>query len=177
MPSTSAPKTIGIALWALGPVALCLIEAIARLGARALRTIDGGLAPVEWLALAAVTVTLCYVEGYRALQRRFAPASVARAFAIDPCDVMTAPLRVVGLLGGDRREVGRAWLGAALILGAALSVRWLPAPWRGIVDAGVAAALLWGLVALVGQFLSAALAATRARYRKHPRASRALGRA
>jgi hypothetical protein len=55
----------------------------------------------------------------------------------------------MSLVGAPRRTLARAWLGVALIVLAVLVVRSLPEPWRGIVDAAVAAALLVGLFAIV----------------------------
>ncbi len=49
----------------------------------------------------------------------------------------------------------RAWLGVALIVLAVLVVRGMPTPWRGIVDAAVAAALSSGLCAILAQVRAA----------------------
>ena len=55
----------------------------------------------------------------------------------------------MSLVMDERRAMVRAWTGIALIVLAVIAVRALPSPWRGIVDAGVASALSWGLIALV----------------------------
>jgi hypothetical protein len=59
-----------------------------------------------------------------------------------------APLFAMSLVFDTRKAIARAWMGVALIVLAVLAVRLLPHPWRGIVDAGVASALLWGLGAM-----------------------------
>lgn len=143
-----------VAAWAIIGVGITFVEAIARLGARGLETIAGGLAIHEWIVLAGLVSFFCYFEGYRGLQKRFAPLVVARSFALasEPRStliVVLAPLYAVALLDTDRRRVTRAWLGVAGIVIAVVLVRRLPAPWRGLVDAGVACALAWGLVAIV----------------------------
>ncbi len=62
---------------------------------------------------------------------------------------LLAPLYGLSLVGTRRDDLIRGWLLTTGILGAVLIVRTLPDPWRGIVDFAVAAALAWGLVAIL----------------------------
>ncbi len=155
----SRARRIAVASWAVGFVALTLFEPVVRLGVRGLRTIEAGLSPTEWVALAIVVPTLWWAEGYRALQRRFVPHLVARAFEaaerLRGIAVLGAPLSALSLAWADRRAMARAWAGVAAITIAVLVVRRLPEHARGIVDLGVAVALGWGLAALVVQFVKA----------------------
>ncbi len=142
-----------ITTWAVVGVGLMFLEAVVRMGLRTMRLLREGLDGPAWLALVLVVALFCYVEGYRALQKRFVPHVVARAIAFGSSasgcfPVLAAPLRAIALFGASRREVARAWLGVGLIVCAIFLVRALPAPWRVIVDAGVTSALAWGLVAL-----------------------------
>lgn len=154
----AAKRNVAVSLWAVGGVGLTFVEAIYRLGARALDTIAAGLTSLEWLALGVSTLLLGYVEGYRALQRRFTPRVVARAYELEQTPHLAwkllGPFYVLSLLGDERRTVIRAWRAVALIVAAVFAVRALPNPWRGIVDAGVAVALTWGLGALVVQYVT-----------------------
>jgi hypothetical protein len=45
----------------------------------------------------------------------------------------------------------KAWGGTAAIVAAVILVRNFPEPWRGITDLAVAAALTWGLGAIVAK--------------------------
>lgn len=140
--------------WAIVVVLATFVEAIHRLGPRAIATITGGLTTWEWIAGAAIFVLFVWGEGYRALQRRFAPRVAARAFAAGAkaegvVDVLLAPLECLSLVRAERRGLLHAWGGVAAIVAAVLIVRAMPEPWRGIVDAGVSAALAWGAVALI----------------------------
>jgi hypothetical protein len=153
-------RELGIAVWAVAGVGLLFLEGILRLGARAVSFVQGGLDGLEWLGLVLVVALFTYGEGHRALQRHFAPAVVARALSagarLTGCmSVLAAPLHAMSLVGAERRVLARAWAGVALIVLAALCVRMLPMRWRGIVDAGVASALAWGLVAIVARFFGA----------------------
>jgi hypothetical protein len=141
--------------WAVGGVVLLLAEAILRLGVRAWETVSAGLTPGGWGALLVLTLLFAYGEGYRALQRRFAPRVIARAFALTPrrgLVLILAPLFALSMIGAEPRAQTRAYLAVALIVAAAFAVSALPPPWRGIVDGAVAVALSWGVIALIVQF-------------------------
>ena len=155
----SSAARVAAAVWAMVGVSLLFAEPTLRLGVRASRTIAAGLRPGEWVGLVVVAAALLYTEGHRALQKRLAPKVVARTLALGRQPslgaVLLAPLYALSLVRAERRELGRSWLGVVLIAAAVMIVRALPAPWRGIVDGGVALALLWGLVSLWVQFVSA----------------------
>lgn len=146
--------------WSLVFVAGLFLEAIVRLGARFAVACHGDeLQGMHWASLPLAVALFCYGEGYLCLQRRFAPVVVVRAFEIasrpvSPASFVTAPLYALSLVGGDRRAVLRSWAGVAGIAGAIVITRCLPGPWRAVVDAGVASALGWGLVAVVATALA-----------------------
>ena len=134
-------------------VAAIFVEAIVQLARRGVATLNDGLGPLEWLAFVLLLVAFVYGEGWRALARRWVPAVLARTRQLgvgSPLPYrLLAPLYAMSLIGASARILARAWLGVALIVLAVIVVRALPEPWRGIVDAAVAAALLVGLWAIV----------------------------
>lgn len=146
--------------WGIAGVGALLVNAVVQLGGRGLETMRAGLGPVEWLALLALTVAFVWGEGVRALGQRWVPGVVARAAELRPRSPrwhrILAPLYAMSLIGAGRRAAARAWLGVTLIVLAVLLVRALPEPWRGIVDVAVAAALLWGVIAMARQAVAAA---------------------
>jgi hypothetical protein len=146
-------RELAITTWAVAGVGLLFLEGVARLGMRTLRLLREGMDAPSWAVLVVVVALFCWGEGYLALQRRFVPHVIARAVecgrAATGClPVLGAPLYAMSLVGVRPRELARAWLGVLLIVVAIVVVRGLPSPWRAIVDAGVTAALAWGLVAL-----------------------------
>jgi hypothetical protein len=156
-PQLSSSQQWLVSVGSLSSVALTFVEAIHRLGSRALATVRAGLTPGQWLALTAIVVGFVYAEGYRALQRKFAPLVVSRVLEIGSRPVrihtpLSAPLYSLSLIDAPRAVLARAWLAVALIACAVCLVRALPNPWRGLIDAGVAAALTWGLCALLIEF-------------------------
>lgn len=154
LPPTPADLPRRIApLWAVAGVSALFAWAVWRLGWRGLLTIRGGLGGLEWAILVVLTVAFVYGEGYRALDRRWVPGLIERARALRfehrSLVRLLAPLHGMALIAVSRGRLVRAWLGTLAIVGAILLVRILPEPWRGIVDFSVAAALAWGLVAIV----------------------------
>ena len=154
-PSCRAPRAIWpsiVVWWAVTGVAVPLVEAVYRLGARTMAAIRSGLTATQWGLFALTVLLFAYAEGYRALQQRFAPRVVSRALALRHTDNVLwrilAPLYAMSLVGADRRHLARAWASVGLIVAAILVMREIPQPWRGMVDGGVAVALTWGLLAL-----------------------------
>lgn len=152
---SSAARERGIAGWAVAGVAAVLLEALLRLGAHALALLSCELDPAQQLALVASLALFGYGEGYLVLHRRFARSVVERAFAAPVCRgwrAYAAPLHAMGLVGVPVRTAMRGWSGVGFVVVAILVVRAMPSPWREIVDAGVAVALLVGLTSLVARF-------------------------
>src|SRR6187549_3081181 len=103
-------RTVALAGWSVLAIGLAFAEAIARLGARALATVQEGLTPAEWIALSGSVLIFTWFEGYRALHRRFVPAVVDRAFEVagrsrGVLGFLAAPLRSLSLLDASRREL------------------------------------------------------------------------
>lgn len=142
--------------WAVAGVAGLFAWAAYRLGARGLETLRSGLGAFEWTAAVFLVVAFVYGEGLVALDRRWVPKLFERARRLRGerrlLPRLLAPLYGLSLLGSDRVEVVRGWVGTLAIVAAVLAVRALPEPWRGIVDFSVAAALAWGLSAIVRRF-------------------------
>lgn len=139
--------------WMVVGVAAVLSWAVYRLGGRGLTTIRGGLAGLEWSALIALTAAFVYGEGFRTLDRRWVPELVTRALRLreerNVLFFVLAPLYGLRLVGSDRAELLRGWIGTGAIVVAVVVVRSFPEPWRGIVDFAVASALAWGVVAIL----------------------------
>jgi len=139
--------------WALLSLVLIFATAVARLAARGITTIRGGLDPAEWLALVVLMILFIYGEGVRGLQRRWVPAVLRRVAELRTgrrvSHWLLAPLYAILLIGASKRTLWRAWAGVAAIVAAVLIVRSFPEPWRGMTDLSVAAALAWGLVVIL----------------------------
>jgi hypothetical protein len=111
------------------------------------------MAAWHWALAAGWIAALCFFQGYLGLQRGFSSRIVLRAdyLAHNPrlVDGALAPLFCMGLVNASRRRRIAGWATVAVMVALVIVVSRLPQPWRGLVDAGVAAGLVWGLVALV----------------------------
>jgi len=121
--------------------------------------VAAGLGTGEWIALVLIVGAFLWGEGHRALVRSWAPFVVRRIRGLDDRSGalarILAPLHATGLVGNDRRVVTRAWIAVALIVLAVFAVRALPHPWRGMIELGVAGALLLGVGGLLYHYRAA----------------------
>lgn len=141
------------ALWGIAGVAAVLVYAAAKLALLALEAVGAGMAPHEWALFGLSMAGMAWAEGYRGFQLKFSPRVAARAWHLycrpTLARMVLAPLFCSGFFAATPRVLRLTWLGAALIVVAVLLVDGLPQPWRGILDAGVVAGLLWGTASLV----------------------------
>jgi hypothetical protein len=158
-PRTGASRLV--ASWAVLGVTLLLAQAVIKLGLVAVDPfVTGrGLSPFESAVCVVWVAVNLYAEGYRGFQKAFVPRTVARAFhlAAEPrlLWVVLAPAYAMALFHARPRRLAVSWSIVALIVMAVALVRRLPSPWRSIVDAGVVAGLVWGLVSLFATFARA----------------------
>jgi hypothetical protein len=147
--------------WGLLGVLGLLIRAVIGLAPiAAIPMLDGTLTGLHWLLLIAWVTFMAYAEGYRGFQRRFAPFVAARLLVLhqDPTWIrsMLAPAFCMGLFEATRRRLIVSWsllIGISLLV---LTVRFVPQPWRGLIDAGVVVGLSWGILAVCASTLHVA---------------------
>ena len=91
-------------------------------------------------------------EGYKGFQKKFSPRTAARIHHLytspNLLHTILAPLFGMGYFHATRRRQATSVLVTTAIIGLVLLVRQTPQPWRGIVDLGVVAGLMWGLVSI-----------------------------
>lgn len=140
------------AAWGVAGVVALLLEGVYRLFIQARAALEAELSPLQWSMTALWICAMAYGEGWRGFHLRFSPRVVARAGHLAlrprPVDVLLAPMFCMSLYGASRRGMLASRLLLAGIVVLVLIVQLLPAPWRGIVDAGVVAGLSVGLASL-----------------------------
>ena len=140
------------AVWGVGGVMLLLASAVYRLSPVAWAALQEPLDGVHWAFLIVFLSFMVAVEGYMGFQRGFSPRVVARAAYLRRhprhLHALLAPLFCMGYFHATRRRQATSVLVTAAIIGLVLLVRQMPQPWRGIVDLGVVAGLVWGLVSM-----------------------------
>ncbi len=142
------------AVWALVGITLILGDAIARVAPFAFDAIRDGLSAPQWIVLVVWVIVMVVAEGYRGFQKRLAPKVVARATDLRHdgrgVDRWLAPLYCLGYFHAARRQLITTWsltVGIVLLI---VIVRTIAQPWRGIIDAGVFAGLVYGLASIFG---------------------------
>lgn len=165
--SAEALTTRGLAvgMWGIAGIALVLIDALWRLVPLALAPLRSGeLTTVQVVLYAAWVLFTAYAEGYRGFQLRFAPSCAARALSLVQAQnqaasppllhAILAPAYCMGLFSAPRRRLLTSWLLVAGITCLVVLMKFLPQPWRGLVDGGVVVGLSWGLVAIIASAVS-----------------------
>jgi len=141
------------AIWGILGILGLLCGALLRLVPHAAEAFMSPLRWYHWLASVACIIFMAHAEGYRGFQGHFSPRVVARAAYLQKhpriLHVILAPLFCMGFIHATRR---RKIVALSLTLGIivmVLAVRWLPQPWRGILDGGVGIGLAWGLTSIL----------------------------
>ncbi|MEX1199017.1 MAG: hypothetical protein WEB57_14295 [Pseudohongiellaceae bacterium] len=140
-------------LWGVGGILLLLGFAVLRLGSVALEVLAFPLDAAHWALLGVWTPYMIWAEGYKGFFRGFAPRVVARARHLarhpQPLHVLLAPLYCMGYIHATRKRRLLSLALTTMIVCFVLLVRMLPQPWRGIIDIGVVAGLVVGMLSIV----------------------------
>lgn len=151
-----------IAAWGVVGVSFLLGQAIVRMTPIALEPWqEGTMSPLQmglylgWVALNA------YLEGHRGFHLRFSPRVVSRAFYLGSKPkllwiVLAVPF-CMSFFHAKRRQMIVSWVLLLTIASLVILIKYVPQPWRGIIDGGVVIGLLWGLGSLWWYFLRAFL--------------------
>ena len=140
------------ALWGMIGVFLLIGGAVFRLGPLAIDAFSYNWSWYHWAFQLLFCFFMLYTEGYRGFQKGFSPRVVARAWYLrshpNPVHVLFAPFFCMGFFHATRRrQIISICLTSGIIV-LVLLVRFVPQPWRGIIDTGVVLGLLWGLASL-----------------------------
>ncbi|MDO8907058.1 MAG: hypothetical protein Q7W55_01015 [Pseudohongiella sp.] len=140
-------------IWGVGGILLLLLFAIVRLGGVALELTAFSLTLWQWLIMVVWLGYMVWAEGYKGFHLAFAPRVVVRAsyLADNPkaLHVLLAPLFCMGYIHATPRRRLMSIALSCMIVSFVLLARMLPQPWRGIVDVGVVAGLVFGVGSIV----------------------------
>lgn len=147
-----------LASWGLLGIFFLVGRALWRLS---LIAIDGvsnyPMAHWQWAILFAWILINAYAEGYKGFQKKFSPRTVARSWYLadnpTPLRVLFGPFFTMGFFDANRKTKLTAYIVVILVTLLVIVVSGLSQPWRGIIDAGVVAGLLWGLASILVIFI------------------------
>lgn len=140
------------AVWGVVGIVLLLILAITRLVPHAAESLHYGLSTLQIILAFAWCCFMVISEGYDGFQKRFAPRVVARAQYLyrsgTDIELLLAPLFCFGYFKSSLKRLVVSYIVTTLIVIAVAVVSHVPAPWRGIIDAGVVSGLVYGVLAI-----------------------------
>jgi len=141
------------ASWGVLGVFLLISSAVYRLIPIAVDALTETLAWYHWTTLLLLLVFMLYSEGYRGFQLGFSPRVAARAkyLRYHPrfWHALFAPLFCMGYFHATKKRQYTSILVTLTIVIFVVLAHQLVQPWRGILDVGVVAGLVWGLGSLV----------------------------
>lgn len=140
-------------IWACAGFTALLLFAVYRLLQQALGALSYDFTVLQSALLVANVLFMAYSEGFRGFQKRFSPRFARRAWLLNshsaPIEKLLAPFYAMGLFRAPRRDMTVAWCLTGLIVLVVIAFRFIPQPWRGILDMGVVVGLGWGIAATV----------------------------
>lgn len=139
--------------WGMSGIIFILIFAIYRLAPMAIALKDIPLGLFHWATLLFSLIYMAYAEGYKGFFLSFAPRAAVRAhyLAKNPrvLHIIFAPLFCMGFIHATRKRKLISFGLTVTIMGFVMAVRYLPQPWRGILDAGVVVGLTLGCFSIL----------------------------
>ena len=139
--------------WGLAGFLLILLQAVIRLGPKAVDSIQNySWSTWDWMLFVVIILFMGISEGYKGFQKQVAPRAVARAHSLSAGSPLLhkalAPFFCMSLFHATKKRLIVSWCVYAGIVCLILIVRQIPQPYRGMVDAGVVVGLAWGMIAI-----------------------------
>lgn len=140
-------------LWGIAGVCLLLCNAIVRLFPKAWSLVSTELSVLQLCILGFTLVFFFYTEGVKGFHQRFNPRVVQRLLHLSAhgtlLEKLLAPAYAMTLFRGTRRRVIASWCLIVGITILVIAIKYVPTPWREIVDAGVVVGLSTGVTSLL----------------------------
>ncbi|QDV47321.1 hypothetical protein Enr13x_72300 [Stieleria neptunia] len=141
------------ALWGVAGTVAVLSYAVFRMFHQTRGAVTHSWNLEHYLVLILWTAFMAYSEGYRGFQRAFSPRVAARSVYLrersTPLRLLLAPLFCMAFFHAPRKRRLTGVVLLILIASIVVLFRFIPQPWRGILDFGVIIGLGWGIIATV----------------------------
>ena len=138
------------ASWGIIGFSLLLGFSTWRLTLNSIEALQMPLNRTHWLVFVIFLVFMVYSEGYKGFQKSFSPRFAARfrhlLYNATPIQLLLAPLFCMSYFHATKKRIIATFTLTAAIITFILLFRLLPQPWRGLLDAGVVAGLIWGMI-------------------------------
>ena len=135
--------------WGIFGLLLLLGYACWRLSAYTIDSFSMPLNWVHWVVFVGFTIFMAHGEGYKGFQKKFSPRFAARSKYLlrssNPIQLILAPLFCMAYFHAPKKRVIATWALTIMIIVFILTFRYIPQPWKGLIDAGVVIGLIWGI--------------------------------
>ena len=146
-------KGIIAATWSMLGLLLLLGYAIWRLSLYTYESLQMPLSWIHWVVFIGFTLFMAHSEGYKGFQKSFSPRYAARTKYLSTHSTWTqcilAPFFSMGFFHAPKRRVLTTVALTVMIVLFILTFRYVPQPWKGLLDAGVVIGLIWGAISTV----------------------------
>lgn len=151
-----------VSSWGVLGVVMMFVNALQRLIPVALQPIlQKDLTTEQGVIYTLFVLYMMYVEGYKAFHLKFSPMVVRRALHLSEHPTVLSCLLAgpycMGLFGATRKRMIIGWGMMIGVFGLVKIVKFLPYPWRSIVDGGAAVGLTLGTLSTIYYYLLALL--------------------
>lgn len=141
------------AVWGVMGVCALLMFAVMRLMTHVIAMWSMPLSTLQWVLMTTFLVFMLYTEGYRGFQKSFSPRVVARAQYLsqhsNPVWIVFAPLFCMSYFAAPKQRIVVSIVLTLAIVSLVVGMRYIPQPWRGMIDLGVVCGLSWGMLSLL----------------------------
>lgn len=143
--------------WGLSGVTLFLAMAVYRLGIYSSEITTHELTFIQLMLLVVWVNYMIYAEGIRAFGVQFSPKVVARAKHLlesnSFLELTLAPFFVFGYFHSTRKRLKVTYILTISIILFIILIRYLPQPWRAIIDLGAMAGIAYGTGTLIYEII------------------------
>lgn len=139
--------------WSISGLLVLLGFAIWKLSTYTLESLQMHLNWMHWLVLIGFTGFMAHSEGYKGFQKNFSPRFAARTKYLlansTPVQCIFAPFFCMGYFHAPAKRVFTTITLTIMIIVFILLFRYIPQPWKGLLDAGVVIGLIWGMISTI----------------------------
>jgi hypothetical protein len=137
--------------WAMIGLVLILGFACWRMSTYTLESFSMPLYATHWAVFIGFTIFMLYSEGYKGFQKKFSPRFAARCKYLlhhaSRTQLIFAPFFCMAYFHAPKKRIIARLILTCMIITFIISFRFIPQPWRGLLDAGVMLGLIWGVIA------------------------------
>ena len=139
--------------WGIIGLLSLLCFAVFRLSLYTFESLQMPLHWMHWCVLFGFTALMAHSEGYKGFQKKFSPRFAARSKYLlsnaTPLQLLLAPLFCMSYFHAPKKRVITTCALTIMIVIFIYFFRFIPQPWKGLLDAGVVIGLIWGIIATV----------------------------